>query len=75
MYCSWWNSFAVLWPCEPLGNVSGIGIFKYVIVEIKFSFCDIKLTGQINKIQPGTTKANTAEHYKVVLVNRTHVGP
>lgn len=54
-------------------KVSDIGIFKYMVVEIKLPFCDIKLTGI--KIQPGTKKTSVAEDDRVVLVHRTHVGP
>lgn len=53
-------------------KISDIGIYKYMIVEIKFDFCDIKLTGI--KMQPGTKKTSIAEDDRVVLVYRTHVG-
>lgn len=39
-------------------KISDIGISKYMIVEIKFDFCDIKLTGI--KMQPGTKKTSIA---------------
>lgn len=44
-----------------------------MIMEIKFSFCDIELTGI--KIQPGTKKNSIAEDDRIVLVYRTDVGP